>query len=61
MVLEDFIQIDRLIECLSQVELVTLIAMLSQIFVIKGGTSKSLGAFCGSKQACDKEALMGIL
>lgn len=58
MVLEDFTQMDRLLECLSQVELVIVIAMLSQIFVMKDDTSKSLGVFCGSKQACDKEALM---
>lgn len=58
MVLEDFIQMCRLMECLSQVELVTIIAKLSQIFLMKDHTSKSLGAFCVSKQACDREALM---
>ena len=61
MVLEDFLQMGRLIESFSQVELVNIIAMLTlKIFVMEDDTLENLGAFQVSKQARDKEDLIDV-
>lgn len=61
MVLEDRLQMSRLIESFSQVELVNIIAMLAlKIFVMEDHTLENLGALWVSKQAHDKEDLIDI-